>query len=90
MASTSGTGVEIRKFDGKNFALWKEMMQDVLIIRRQVEAIRHSEKPASMMVEECKFVTRTRGCRTSVEASESERFEVRLGSTMRIEELAFC
>ena len=52
MASTSGTGVEIRKFDGKNFALWKEMMQDVLIIRRQVEAIRHSEKPASMSTDE--------------------------------------
>ena len=48
MASTSGTGVEIRKFDGKNFALWKEMMHDVLIIKKQVEAIRHSEKPASM------------------------------------------
>ena len=45
MASTSGTGIEIRKFDDKNFALWKEMMQDVLIIRRQVEAIQHSEKP---------------------------------------------
>ena len=52
MASTSGTGVEIRKFDGKNFAMWKEMMQDVLIIRRQVEAIRHNEKPESMKAEE--------------------------------------
>ena len=30
------------------------MMQDVLIIRRQVEAIRHSEKLASMSVEEWK------------------------------------
>ena len=29
MTSTSGTGVEIRKFDGKNFALWKEMMYNV-------------------------------------------------------------
>ena len=56
MASTSGTGsgVEIRKFDGKNFALWKEMMQDVLIIRRQVEAIRQKEKPESMKAEEWK------------------------------------
>ena len=45
MAPTFGTGVEIRKFDDKNFALWKEMMQDVLIMRRQVEAIQHSEKP---------------------------------------------
>ena len=57
MASTSGTGVEIRKFDGKNFALWKEMMQDVLIIRRQVEAICHSEKLASMTVTKvCKSI----------------------------------
>ena len=43
MASTSGTRVEIRKFDGKNFALWKEMMQDVLIIRRQVKVFRYNE-----------------------------------------------
>ena len=56
MASTSGTGIEIRKFDGKNFALWKEMMEDVLIIRRQVEAIRHSEKPTLMTIEEWKSI----------------------------------
>ena len=31
MASTSGSGCEIRKFDTKNFALCKEMMQDVLV-----------------------------------------------------------
>ena len=40
MASTSITGVEILKFGGKNFALWKEMMQDVSIVWRQIEAIR--------------------------------------------------
>ena len=56
MASTSGTRVEIRKFDDKNFALWKEMMQGVLIIRRQVKAIRHSEKLASMTTEEWKSI----------------------------------
>ena len=52
MASTSDTCVEIQKFDGKNFALWKEMMQDVLIVQRQIEAIQHNNKPASMIVEE--------------------------------------
>ena len=46
MASTSGSSCEIRKFDGKNFALWKEMMQDVLVQRRQIEAIRHFKTPA--------------------------------------------
>ena len=51
MASTSRIGVEIRKFDGKNFALWKEVMQDVLVIQRQIEAIRHNNKPTSMTVE---------------------------------------
>ena len=56
MASTSEIGIEIRKFDGKNIALWKEMMQDVLIIRRQVEAIRHSEKPTLMTIEEWKSI----------------------------------
>ena len=54
MGSTFGTGIEIRKFNGKNFALWKEMMQDVLIIRRKVDAIRHSKKPTSMSIEEWK------------------------------------
>mgnify|MGYP002775115835 FL=1 len=54
MGSTFGTGIEIRKFNGKNFALWKEMMQDVLIIRRKVDAIRHSKKPTSMTIEEWK------------------------------------
>ena len=50
MASTSSTGVEIRKFDDKNIALWKEMMQDVLIIRRQIEAIQHNNKSTKMSV----------------------------------------
>ena len=52
MATQSSTNVEIRKFDGKNFTLWKEMMQDMLVIRRQVEAIRHNDKPASMSTKE--------------------------------------
>ena len=52
MVSISGTRIEIRKFDDKNFVMWKEMMQDVVIIRRQVEAIRHNEKPASMTIKE--------------------------------------
>ena len=37
MATQFDTSVEIRKFDEKNFSLWKEMMQDVPIIRRQVD-----------------------------------------------------
>ena len=52
MASTSSTGVEIQKLDSKNFALWKEMMQDMLIIRCQVEAIHHNNMPTSMTIEE--------------------------------------
>ena len=52
MATQSDTNVEIRKFDGKNFALWKERMQEVLIIRRQAEAICQSDKPTSMSAEE--------------------------------------
>mgnify|MGYP006925753367 FL=1 len=39
MSSTPKTRVKIRNFDGKNFALWKEMMQEMLVIRRQVEAM---------------------------------------------------
>ena len=56
MGSTFGTRVEIRKFDGKNFSLCKEMMQYVLIIQTQVEAIQHSEKPASMSPEEWRSI----------------------------------
>ena len=52
MASTSNTCCEIKKFEGKKFALWKEMMQDVLIIICQIEAIGHNNKPGSMTVEE--------------------------------------
>ena len=52
MAFTSSTGVEMWKFDGKNFALWKEMIQDVLIIQHQIEAIRHNNKPVAMAVDE--------------------------------------
>ena len=42
----------IRKFDGTIFARWKEMMQDMLIIRCQVEAIHHNNMPTSMTIEE--------------------------------------
>ena len=52
VASTSSTGVEIRKFNGKNFALCKEMMEDILIIRRQIKAIRHNNKPSAMASDE--------------------------------------
>ena len=52
MPLTSGTGCEIRKFDNKDFALWKEMLQDVLIIRRQIEAIWHNNKPTTMTEDE--------------------------------------
>ena len=51
MPLKSGTNIEIQKLDCKNIALWKEMMQDVLIIQRQVEAIWHN-KLTSMIAEE--------------------------------------
>ena len=52
MALTSDTGCEIKKFDNNCFALWKEMMQDVLIIRHQIEVNRHNNKPTTMPIEE--------------------------------------
>ena len=51
MASTTATGIEIRKFDGKNL-----IMQDALVVRRQVEAIHHSEKLTSLTIEEWKSI----------------------------------
>ena len=45
MASTSSSGCEIQKFDVKNSALWEEMMQDVLVQRRQIEEIWHAKVP---------------------------------------------
>ena len=56
MALTSRTRIEIRKFDDKNIAMWKEMMQDVLIIRRQVKVIRRNEKPTLMTIKEWKSI----------------------------------
>ena len=56
MASTSGIGTEIRKCNGKFFGLWKEMMQDMLIITREVEVILHGKKPVSMTIEEWKSI----------------------------------
>ena len=56
MASISGRGCEIRKFDGKNFALRKEIMEDVLIQRHQIEAIRHAKAPTGKTPEEWRSV----------------------------------
>ena len=56
MVSQSGTRVEIWKFDGKNFSLLNEMMQDFLIIRWQVEGIQHSTRPPSMSLEEWRSI----------------------------------
>ena len=52
MASTSGIGCEIRKFDDKKITLLKEMMQDVLIIKHHIEAIRHNSKLTMTTTEE--------------------------------------
>ena len=51
-ASTFDPSCEIGKFDDKNFVLWKEMMQDVLIIRCQIKAIRQKNKSTSMTIED--------------------------------------
>ena len=78
MASTSGTGsrVEIRKFHGKNFALWKEMMRDVLIIRRQVEAIRQKGKPKSMEAEEWKSLDKIARSTIQMHLAENVHFSM--------------
>ena len=36
--------LEIRKFDGSNFALWKNQMRDVLVQRRQMKPLGGEEK----------------------------------------------
>ena len=45
-----------QQFDGKNFPLWKEMMQDVLVQKCQIEAIRHTKVPTGKTLEEWRFV----------------------------------
>ena len=52
MASTSDIDYEIIKFDRKNCVLWKEIMKDVLIIRRQIAVIRHNNTLLMMTTEE--------------------------------------
>ena len=44
MASTRGDTYEIRKFDIKNLALWKEMMDDIVVQRCHIETIRYEDK----------------------------------------------
>jgi hypothetical protein len=48
MASTSGSSeMSIRKFDGTNFNLWKEQMQDYLIVCDQINPMEHDTAPAT-------------------------------------------
>ena len=45
MASTSRYRCKIKIFNGKNFAIWKLMMQNALVQHQQIEAIRQAAKP---------------------------------------------
>ena len=42
MASKERNVYDMRKFDGNNFALWKEQMQDVLVQKKQRLPIMHA------------------------------------------------
>ena len=76
MVSISGTRIEIQKFDGKNFAMWKEMVQDVLIIKRQVKEIRHRKKSASMTIEEWKSIDEIAWSTIHMHLAENIYFEM--------------
>ena len=82
MASTSKTRIKIRKFDDKHFTLWKEMMQDVLIIRRQVEEIHRNEKPASMTIEEWKLIDEIARSTICMHLAENLYFRMAKETTM--------
>ena len=48
MASKDKDVYDIRKFDGTNFALWKEQMQDVLVQKKQRLPILYPERTEEM------------------------------------------
>ena len=76
MASTSGNGCEVPKFDGNNFTLWKEMMQDVLVHRRQIEAIRHSKTLPGKTPEEWKSVNELARSTIQMHLAENVYFSI--------------
>ena len=48
MASTERDVYDIHKFDGNNFALWKEKMQDVLVQKKQRLAIMQATRTENL------------------------------------------
>ena len=53
MASTSDSSeMSLRKFEGSNFSYWKEQMPDYLIIKGQIDLIKHATIPTGNKPEE--------------------------------------
>jgi hypothetical protein len=53
MASTSGSfEMSLRKFDRTNFNFLKEQMQDYLIVRGQIDPIKHEKPPMTLYTPE--------------------------------------
>ena len=48
MASSTREVYDIKKFDGSNFALWKEQIQDVLVQKKQRLPILHGQREENM------------------------------------------
>ena len=48
MASLTREVYDIKKFDGSNFALWKEQIQDVLVQKKQRLPILHAHRAENM------------------------------------------
>ena len=51
MASSSAkdsSGFDIRKFDGSNFGLWKEQIQDILVQKKQRAPIAFATRQAAL------------------------------------------
>ena len=55
MAASTRDVYDIKKFDGSNFALWKEQIQDVLVQKKQRLPILHAERGEDMRLNQAQW-----------------------------------
>ena len=48
LSAKDSSGFDIRKFDGSNFGLWKEQIQDILVQKKQRAPIAFATRKATL------------------------------------------
>jgi hypothetical protein len=74
---TSTSGHDLKKFDGKNFPLWKMQMEDVLVQKDLLMPLMgFAKKPATMADEEWKILDQKALATIRLSLAESVYFNV--------------